>query len=188
MRLLLPIVLRRGFSGQEEELPILPGLYEGALEMPLRFSPVQASLRFSLEYIPPPTSKILINPTIVLGDHYVTLEDARFFECAKPGMLYQNAYYRFQPNISRLHLRNLRQIRDMTVPQPLFGTFVENALPQIARFAEVANQNVIEDFVTLPFVGKLKRSAISPIWMESWMRRCISTTMGIKFLPLRRKL
>ena len=71
-------------------------------------------------------------------------------------MLYKNAYYRFQPNISRLHLRNLRQIRDMTVPEPLFGTFVENALPQIARFAEVANQNVIEDFVTLPFVGNVE--------------------------------
>ncbi len=145
-----------GFSGSEEELPTLPGLYEGSLEVPLKFSPVHASLRFSLEYIPPPTSKILINPTVVLGEHDVTLEDARFFECAKPGMLCKNTYYRFHPNINRLHLRNLRQIRDMTVPQPLFGTFVENALPQIARFAEVANQHVIEDFVTLPFVGNVE--------------------------------
>ena len=56
----------------------------------------------------------------------------------------------FPENITRLHLRNLRQIRDMTIPEPLFGTFVENALPELARFAEVANQEAIEDFVTLP--------------------------------------
>ncbi|MBX3718653.1 MAG: DEAD/DEAH box helicase [Parachlamydiales bacterium] len=149
-------VSAKGFSGQEDDLPILPGLYEGSLEVPLKFSPVQASLRFSLEYIPPPTSKILVNPTILLGDQIATLEDVRFFECAKPGMLYKNTYYRFQPNINRLHLRNLRQIRDMTVPEPLFGAFVENAMPQIARYAEVANQQVIENFVTLPFVGNVE--------------------------------
>ncbi|HKZ00557.1 MAG TPA: DEAD/DEAH box helicase, partial [Rhabdochlamydiaceae bacterium] len=55
-------------------------------------------------------------------------------------------------------LRNLRQIKDMTVPEPLFGTFVENALPEIARYAEVDNQQVIEGFVTLPFVGNVEAS------------------------------
>lgn len=145
-----------GLSGNDDEMPLLPGLYEGSLEVPLRFSPAQACLRFSLEYIPPPTSKILVNPTVVLGDQNVSLEEARFFECAKPGMLYKNTYYRFASNINRLHLRNLRQIRDMTVPEPLFGTFVENALPQIARFAEVANQRAIEDFVTIPFVKNVE--------------------------------
>ncbi len=53
---------KQGFVSQEEDLPALPGLYEGTMETPLRFSPMPASLRFSLEYIPPPTSKILINP------------------------------------------------------------------------------------------------------------------------------
>ena len=70
-------------------------------------------------------------------------------------MLYKNAYYRFSEAISRVHLRHLRQIRDMTVPEPLFGTFVENALPQITRYAEVANPDSIESFVTLPFAGTL---------------------------------
>ena len=43
----------------------------------------------------------------------------------------------------------------MTIPEPLFGTFVENALPELKRFAEVANVEIIEKFVTLPFAGKL---------------------------------
>lgn len=143
-------------TGIEEELPLLTGLYEGSLETPLRFSPALAALHFALEYIPPPTSKLLINPTVVVGDQKVMLEDIRFFECAKPGMLYKNTYYRFVPQINRLHLRNLRPIREMTVPEPLFGTFVENALPQIARFAEVADQRVIEEIVTIPFVKKVE--------------------------------
>ena len=151
-----PQCKKQGFVSQDEDFPALPGLYEGTMETPLRFSPIPACLRFSLEYIQPPTSKILINPHILIGEEAITLEDARFFECAKPGMLYKNAYYRFPENITRVHLRNLRQIRDMTIPEPLFGTFVENALPQLARYAEVAHQEAIEDFVTLPFVGNVE--------------------------------
>ncbi|MFI5334127.1 MAG: SNF2-related protein [Chlamydiales bacterium] len=149
---------QHGFSSPDEELPILPGFYEGSLEFPLRFSMQPAQFRFALEYIPPPTSKILLNPTLIVEGKVVPLEEARFFECAKPGMLYKNAYFRFSTKISRMHLRNLHPIREMTIPQPLFGTFVENALPELSRFAEVANQRVIEDFVTLPYVEKVRAS------------------------------
>jgi SNF2 family DNA or RNA helicase len=147
---------KHGFIAQEDDLPILSGLYEGTMETPLRFSPIPAHLRFSLEYIQPPTSKILINPQVLVGENVATLEEVRFFECALPGMLFKNAYYRFAENITRVHLRNLRPIRDMTIPEPLFGAFVENALPQLARYAEVASLDAIEDFVTMPFVGNVE--------------------------------
>jgi SNF2 family DNA or RNA helicase len=149
-------LMQSGYVHQEEDLPLLPSLYEGTLEQPLRFSPVPAGLRFVLEYIPPPTSKILVNPQVVVDKQTCTLEEVRFFECAKPGMFYKNVYYRFPKQISRLHLKNLRQIRDVTIPEPLFGTFVENSLPELARYAEVTNQSVIEDFVTLPFTAKVE--------------------------------
>ncbi len=149
-------VIKQGYAHQEDDLPQLPGLYEATMEMPLKFSPLPARLRFSLEYIQPPTSKILVNPQILLGEEVITLEDVRFFECVKPGMLHKSTYYRFPEAITRVHLRNLRQIRDMTIPEPLFGAFVENALPQLARYAEVAAQEVIENFVTLPFVGPVE--------------------------------
>ena len=146
------------FFGPEEELPVMPGIYEGTLEVPLKFSPVPAGLRFNLEYIPPPTSKIIVNPKILVDQQIVAVDEVRFFECAKPGMVVRNTYYHFPANMTRMHLRNLRQIRDMTVPEPLFGTFVENALPEMARYAEVDNQQVIEGFVTLPFVGNVEAS------------------------------
>ena len=144
-------LLQNGHVLQEEDLPYLPGIYEGSLEQPLRFSPTHAGLRFTLEYISPPTSKILVNPLIVIDKQTVTLEEVRFFASAKPGMFYKNVYYRFPSHITRLHLKNLKSVRDITIPEPLFGTFVENALPELMRYAEIDNRHVIESFVTLPF-------------------------------------
>ncbi len=141
---------------QEDDLPYLTGLYEGSLEQPIRFSPAHAGFQFVLEYIAPPTSKILMNPLVIVDGQSITLEDVRFFECSKPGMFYKNTFYRFSDLITRLHLKNLKEIRDITIPEPLFGAFVENSLPELQRYAEIANQHVIEDFVTLPFSGPLE--------------------------------
>ena len=145
----------RGFKISDEEMPVLPCLYLGTLETPLRYSPHAASVRFHLDYFEPPSAKILLRPKLVIGENGLDLDEAVLFECAQPGMLYQDTYYRFQPHIKRTHLLNLEAIRDMTMPEPLFGTFVENALPELKRFAEVANVEKIDQFVTLPFAGKL---------------------------------
>jgi SNF2 family DNA or RNA helicase len=145
----------RGFKDLDDELPALPYLYLGTLETPLRYAPNPVTLRFQLEYIDPPAAKILFKPKLVVGENSLNVEDVILFECAQPGMINQDTYYRFPQHIKRTHLLNLNTIRDMTVPEPLFGTFVENALPELKRFAEVSNSEIIERFVTLPFAGKL---------------------------------
>ncbi|MBF8263148.1 MAG: hypothetical protein HW387_813 [Parachlamydiales bacterium] len=145
----------RNFSDEDDEKPILPCLFLGSLETPLRYCPNSAALRFCLEYIEPPAAKILIRPKLVFDNQVLNIEEAILFECAQPGLLVQDTYYRFSPHIKRTHLLNLPQISDMTIPEPLFGTFVENAMPELRRFAEIANAEVIENFVTLPYAGKL---------------------------------
>lgn len=145
----------RGFKDLDEEWPSLPYLYLGTLETPLRYAPHPVALRFQLEYIDPPAAKILLQPKLVVADSCLNIEDVILFECSQPGMLHQDTYYRFPSHIKRTHLLNLSAIREMTVPEPLFGTFVENALPELKRFAEVTNSGIIEKFVTLPFAGKL---------------------------------
>ncbi len=143
-------------NDNEAEQPALPCFYIGSLEEPLRLSGSFARLRFELEYLEAPAPKILLNPLVLLNSNAtVTLEEARLFECAKPGMIHRNTYYRFQSEIRRKHLRNLITIRDVTIPEPLFGTFVENSLPELLRFAEVSNRDIIERFVTLPYVGQV---------------------------------
>lgn len=135
---------------------VLPCLYQGTLEEPMRFSNSHAKLRVELEYMEVPAPIILLKPTIVLDNNVVTIEAVRLFECAQPGLVFDNTYYRFPPQIKRKHLRNLSSMRDITIPEPLFGTFVENSLPELLRFSEVANRDIIDKFVTLPFVGELK--------------------------------
>lgn len=141
---------------REPDLQTMSCLYVGSLEEPLSFSNVEAKLRFELEYLQSPAPKILLNPTLLV-DHniQVSLEEARLLECAKPGMIFRNIYYAFSSRIKRKHLRNLATIRNVTIPEPLFGTFVENSLPELMRFAEVANRDIIERFITLPYVGQV---------------------------------
>ncbi|MGH2638521.1 MAG: SNF2-related protein, partial [Rhabdochlamydiaceae bacterium] len=148
--------LEGGFNLQEEELPELIGLFESSLENPLRFSPQQASLKFILEYLKPPVSKILITPALIVDHKQINVEEAKLLSCAEPGMLYQNTYYRFPKHISRMHLKNLKTLQDLTLPEPLFGSFVENAMPQLAHFATLENSEAINGFVTLPYVEPAK--------------------------------
>ncbi len=141
----------------EARRQIVQGIYNETLEEPLTTSNAFAQLRFELEYLEVSSPKILLNPTLVVEDKLIkVLEDALLFECSDPGMIYQGTYYRFDPMIKRCHLKNLYPIRDIVIPEPLFGTFVENSLPELLRFAEVANQEMIENFVTLPFAGNLE--------------------------------
>jgi SNF2 family DNA or RNA helicase len=145
----------RGFKDFEEELPSLPCLYLGALETPLRYSPTPIGLSFHLEYIEPPFAKILLKPRLIIGDQALSSDEVTLFECAEPGLIHQDTYYRFQPHIKRTHLLNLTSIREMSVPEPLFGTFVENALPELRRFAAIDGSEKLDQFATLPFAGKL---------------------------------
>lgn len=140
----------------DQELPCMPSLYMGSLEEPLRYSHAPVNLRFELEYLEAPAPKILLKPTLVLDSSgVIPVEEGALFECAKPGMVYRNVFYRFQQRIRRKHLRNLPIIRNVTIPEPLFGTFIENSIPEFLRFAEVSNRENIEKFVTLPFTGQL---------------------------------
>lgn len=143
-------------SEGEATVQIIPWFYQGTFDEPLCLSTCPASLNIELEYLEAPAPKILLKPALLLDNvNKIKPEEVRLFECAKPGMIYQNTYYRFQPQICRKHLRNLATIRDITIPEPLFGTFVENSLPQLMRYAEVSNKSVIDRFVTLPYVGVL---------------------------------
>jgi len=145
----------RGFKNAEDDMPALPCLYLGTLETPLRYAPSPVNLRFALEYIQPPSAKILLKPQLAMLDTTLNLDEVILFECVQPGMLYQDTYYRFSPHIKRTHLVSLMPIREMTIPEPLFGTFVENSLQELKKFAEIVNGEIIEKFVTLPFTGKL---------------------------------
>lgn len=146
---------KRG-SFSHDEFPNLPCIYHETIEEPLNFSIIPVSFNMHIEYIDPPASKVLLNPMIVIDQQSFTLEDARFFECAYPGVIFNHIYYRFKPEIKRAHLQHLMKIRSMTIPHPLLGTFIENSLPELSKFADVTQEKGRQFLPTLPFVGTLK--------------------------------
>lgn len=144
-------------TSRDEENPVIPNIYCGTLETPYRLAKSPAAIRIDLEYIQLPAPKLLLNPTLILeNDTTVRIEEVLLFECATPGLIHQETYYRFGPAIKHKHLRYLSAIRDITIPEPLFGTFVENGIPELTHFAEVTHRDILEHFVTLPFAGQLK--------------------------------
>jgi len=139
----------------EDDTFELPSLYNQAVEEPLNFSVSRAIIQFDLEFLKTPESKLLINPVIFLGSKVYTLEEVTRFECSQPGLMVGNTYYRFDNDIRRTHLKDLELMRSITIPEPLFGTFVENSLPELMRFAAVTNYEAIESFITLPNVDEV---------------------------------
>lgn len=143
-------------SHSEDPFQHLPGLYFGDIETPLCYSRLPARLRFELEYLISSAPKIMLKSSIILNEEVtVHPEDVHLFESESPGMIHNHVYYRFDPLMKRSHLHHLYSFRDLIIPEPLFGTFVENALHELQRFAEVSNKEVIERFVTLPFVNEI---------------------------------
>ncbi|MFN0065111.1 MAG: SNF2-related protein [Chlamydiales bacterium] len=140
---------------EKESLP-LPFLYCGNLEEPLCYSTSRAAIQVDLEYLEAPGPTLLLKPTITVDEETIVPEEALLFACTKPGLVYKNTYYRFSPQIKRVHLQELTKLRDVTIPEPLFGSFIENALPVMRQCAGVTNPQLIDRFVTLPFTGEVK--------------------------------
>lgn len=143
----------------EKELLPMPGLYCGNLEEPLCFSMSCAKIEFELDYLEAPAPTILLKPSITLEDEKILPSEGVLFE-SSPGVIYKNTYFKFHRKIKRGHLKELQTIPDIAIPEPLFGTFIENALPQLRYYAEVKNPSIIKQFVTLPYVDSLKARCV----------------------------
>ena len=111
---------QRSFQ-EERQWPLL-SLYSGGIESPLYFCSNFAKFQITLEYIQPPTSKILLNPMVSIIEETVPLEKVYFFTCAKPGLIYNQIYYRFTEEITRQHLTQIHNLREIcllyTSPSP----------------------------------------------------------------------
>ncbi|MBN4066832.1 SNF2 helicase associated domain-containing protein [Simkania negevensis] len=151
-------LMASGYTEQLERQQQIPCFYLDTLESPLLYSPTPAELQFEIEILDVPskhTKKIFLQPKIEIPGSAISPEEGVLFECAKPGLIHARSYYRFGPHIRRAHLRHLSTLRNIAIPLSLFGTFIENALPELQRFAKVNNQKVLNDIVTLPFVGEM---------------------------------
>lgn len=146
---------RKGHSGEKEPLT-LPSLFINNLEEPLCFSLFPCSFHIDIDYLEAPAPTFLLRPCILIEEERVKLDDVLTFESTRPGLIYKNIYFRFQPKIKRCHLKALKSLSDLAIPEHLFGTFIENSLPSLKEYAEVIEPTQLKEITTLPYVGDIK--------------------------------
>ncbi|PCI77493.1 helicase [Candidatus Aerophobetes bacterium] len=146
----------KALCAADEQQMAVPLFFMGSLETPLCTSRFPAQIKVGLEYLHPPNSQILLNPMILIDNEELMLEEVVFLFSAVPGVLYQNVYYSLPPQITRKHLREMESMREVTVPEALFGSLVEIALPRLSKFCLVEHKNATKHFATLPMKDVLK--------------------------------
>ncbi len=136
---------------------ILPSLYWETQEKPLQFASAKAELIFTLELLKNPLPHIILSPSLHLGSKgALEMKAVQIFECGKPGVFLDGLYFRFVSEIKRQHIHELESIQKMAIPEALFGSFVENALPEMHQYSRVTNTEVLESIVTYPSAGGVK--------------------------------
>lgn len=144
-------------SGRDHYELQATSLWMRSFDEPLRFSQTPAELQIDLDLYEADSPKLFLVPSLLVeGEKIANLDDAYLLTSSPPGLVHNSTYYPFRPNILRQHLVSLKQLHDVTIPEPLFGSFVENGLHELKRFAKVGKQEVIERFVTLPYTKQVK--------------------------------
>ncbi len=138
-------------SAPEKEAFSLPGLFWQNFDTPLLFSAKRIDLSFALQFIKEPVARLLLSPQLAVAENdHISVDDSILLECTKPGCIWDGLYFRFNPIIKRQHLLEIDPIQKMAIPEYLFGSFIENSLPELQRFAVVKNTETIEQLATLP--------------------------------------
>ncbi|MBS0635895.1 MAG: ATP-dependent helicase, partial [Verrucomicrobia bacterium] len=135
----------------EKEAFSLPGLFWQNFDTPLLFSAKRVDLSFQLQFIREPAARLLLTPQLAIAENdHISVDESILLECTKPGCIWDGLYFRFNPIIKRQHLLEIDPIQKMAIPEYLFGSFVENSLPELQRFALVKNTEAVDQLATLP--------------------------------------
>ncbi|MBS0656208.1 MAG: DEAD/DEAH box helicase family protein [Verrucomicrobia bacterium] len=135
----------------EKESFSLASIFWESFDTPLLFSLKQAELGFALQYLTEPAPRLLLSPRVVLSPkNKLSVDETILLECSKPGVIVNGLYFRFPPLIKRQHLLEVESIQKMAIPEQLFGSFIENSLPELMRFAQVDQSDVIDKIATIP--------------------------------------
>ena len=113
-------------------------------------------MKFHLDYFDAPYKALLMKPLIVVDEEEIQPEQAVFLESSCPGIIHKNVYHHFLPQIKRAHIRSFVGLRDVAIPEALFGSFCENALPVFRNYAELSNVEALNGFSTLPYIEELR--------------------------------
>lgn len=147
-------IARRG--DEDSNAPPIPFLYWEGFEQPFRYSRAPALFRFRIETLQSGPPRLFLQSSLWMEGEEVAPEKAVMLEGVRPGLVFQGTYYRFAPAIRRSHLRSLKEMQDLPVPEPLFGSLIENGLPALRKIAQVMPCATLARCLTIPSTASLE--------------------------------
>jgi len=140
----------------DEESLFLDGFYDTNLDQPLKVLQKLAKFHISIEYLKPPVQKFILNPFIKFGDQQLKSDQVILFSGKTPGLIHQGMYVPFESQITHAHIQSMKDLADLIIPEPLFGSFIETSLKEISHYASIEPTNIFAEFPTLPVDNDLK--------------------------------
>lgn len=137
-------------SFNEEESLFLEGFFDSSLDQPLRVCSKQAKFHIQVEYLKPPLQKFVLNPFIKVGQRHLKMDQVILFSGTSPGLIDQGLYMPFESVITHAHIQSMKQLSDLVIPEPLFGSFIETAAVEVLNYASIEPADCFQDFPTLP--------------------------------------
>ena len=140
----------------EDEGMVLEGFFDTNLDQPLKVSSKMARFHIKLDYLKPPLQKFILNPYVKLADQNLKIEQLIVFAGKTPGLIFGGMYAPFDSPISHAHIQSIKQLYDLIIPEPLFGSFIETSLVEMARYATLEPEDIFSQFPTLPVSSEPK--------------------------------
>jgi SNF2 family DNA or RNA helicase len=140
----------------DEDSLFLDGFFDSSLDQPLKVTQKLARFHIQVEYLKPPLQKFILNPFLKCLDQHLKADLVTLFSGRTPGLIYQGTYVPFEKDITHSHVQSFKNLAELIIPEPLFGSFIETSLKEISRYASIEPKDIFTDFPTLPVNENIK--------------------------------
>jgi SNF2 family DNA or RNA helicase len=134
----------------DEETLFMEGFFDTNLDTPLKVLQKPAKFHLKIEYLKPPLQKFILMPYVKLQEQVLKQDQMILFSGKNPGLMHQGMYVPFESQITHSHIQSLKQLEDLIIPEPLFGSFIETSLKEISTYASFEPSDIFAEFPTLP--------------------------------------
>jgi len=104
------------------------------------------------------------------------------FSGRAPGLIYQGTYAPFDLQVTHTHLQSFKDLQDLIIPEPLFGSFIETSLKEILRYASIEPSDMFAQFPTLP-VGSKSNASCDLVYLNGELEAELKFNYSGRLIP-----
>lgn len=134
-----------------QEIQIIDNELKETSSLVLNNKIAKIDCKLSLIYIP--SSKITIESFIHAEDKINPINKCFILTGSQPYLIQDNFCYKFSEEICTSYINSLKTTQDVTIPEALFGTFIEQCLSTLKKVASIQGLEKIKNIKTLPLIS-----------------------------------